>query len=117
MASQQETKKQGQNDCYEKGTALTLADGWEDSEFIPEGFILKLLLAGETFNSFLLDGISKKNLLLLFFSESKLIGKHLSSLYNTKTRQRNKNTITARRKGKASLWLLSGNTHNSFLKD
>ena len=59
LSIQQETKKQGQNDCYEKGTCSTLYVGWEDSEFIHEGFILKLLLAGETLNSFLLDGISK----------------------------------------------------------
>ena len=66
LSIQQETKKKGQNDCYDKGTGLTLAVGWEDSEFIPERFILKLLLAGETFNSFLMDGISKN----FFFSLS-----------------------------------------------
>ena len=59
LSIQQETKKQGQNDFYEKGTGLTVAVGW--------GFILKLLLAGEKFNSFLLDGISKKNSLFLRF--------------------------------------------------
>ena len=35
---------------YEKGENLTLAAGWEDSEFFPAGLILKLLLAWETFN-------------------------------------------------------------------
>ena len=64
LSIQQETKKQRQNNCYEKGTGLTLAVSWEDSEFIPEGLILKLMLAGETFNSFLLDGFS--NLFYLF---------------------------------------------------
>ena len=59
ISIQQETKKQGQNNCYEKGTGLTLTVSSEDSEFIPEGFVLKLILAGDTFNSFLLDGISK----------------------------------------------------------
>ena len=28
----------GQNDWYEKGTGLTLAVGWDDSELFPEGF-------------------------------------------------------------------------------
>ena len=42
---QQETKKQGQNDCYEKVTDLACAVGWEDSEFFPEEIIIKLLLA------------------------------------------------------------------------
>ena len=49
LSIQQKTKKQGQNDCYEKGAGLTLAVGWEDSELFPDGFSLKLLLAGETF--------------------------------------------------------------------
>ena len=53
----QETKKQGQNNCDEKGKAFTLAVGWEDSELFPKGLIWKLLLAWETFNSFQLDGI------------------------------------------------------------
>ena len=35
-----------------------MAVGWEDSEFFPEGLILKLPLAGETFISFLLNRIS-----------------------------------------------------------
>ena len=72
--------KQGHNDCYKKGTGLTLTVGWEDSEFIPEGFIFKLLLAGETFNFFRLDGISKHFFsFFLVFSEPKLIGENLSS--------------------------------------
>ena len=58
--------KKGHNACYKKGTGLTLTVGWENSELIPEGFILKVLLAGETFNFFLLD-------------EPKLIGENLSS--------------------------------------
>ena len=32
----QETKKQGQNNCYEKGKTFTLAVGWEVSELFPE---------------------------------------------------------------------------------
>ena len=59
----QETKKQGPNDCYEKGKAFTVAIGWTDCELFPEGLILNLLLAGETFNSFQMDGIA--NLILL----------------------------------------------------
>ena len=50
--------------AMKKGQAV----GWEYSEFIPEGFILKLILAGMTFNSFLLDGISKHFFSLSVFS-------------------------------------------------
>ena len=119
------------NDCYEKMTGLTLAVGWEDSEFFPEGVILKLLLAGETLNPFLLDEIiKKKKSFLLGFHwiqidwwksvqslEYKLYNDFikLASLFNK--RQRKKDKITAMRKGMASLWLLAGNTLNSFLKD
>ena len=42
LSIQQETKKQGQNDCYEKGKGFTLAVGWEDSEIFPEGLSLKM---------------------------------------------------------------------------
>ena len=45
-----------------KGKGFTFAVGWEDNELFPEGLILKLLLAGETLNSFLPDGIEKKGL-------------------------------------------------------
>ena len=51
-----------------KRTGLTLTVGWEDSEFFPESFSLKLLLAGDTFNSFLLDRISKLFFFLSMFS-------------------------------------------------
>jgi hypothetical protein len=57
-----------------------LAVGWEDSEFSSEGFILKLMLAGETIDSFLLDGTDLKKISFLVSSESKLIGENLSSL-------------------------------------
>ena len=133
ISIQQETKKQrtkdkGQNDGNEKWTGLTLAVGWEDSEFIPEGFILKLLLAGETFNSFLLDGISKHFFLLFFvFSEPQLIGencpgKRIQSVDRTyqiglSLQDKKKDKITAIRKGKALLWLLAGYKLTSFLKD
>ena len=59
LSIQQETKKQGQNYCYEKGKGFTLAFGWEASLLFSEGLILQLILAGKTFNSFLLDGIKK----------------------------------------------------------
>ena len=59
----QETKKQGPNDCYEKGKTFTVAIGWTDCELFPKGLILNLLLAGETFNSFQMDGIAN----LIFF--------------------------------------------------
>ena len=36
-----------------------MAFGWEVSELFPEGLILKLLLAGKTLNSFLIDGTLK----------------------------------------------------------
>ena len=57
LSIQQETNKKRQNYCYEKGTGLTLAAGWKDNKFFPEGFSLKLLLARNALNSFLLDGI------------------------------------------------------------
>ena len=53
----QETKKQGQNNCYDKGKAFTSPVGWKDSKLFCEWLIVKLLLAGETLNSFQLDGI------------------------------------------------------------
>ena len=56
LSIQQETKKKGQNYCYEKRKGFTLALGWEASKLFPEGLILQLILAGKTFNSFLLDG-------------------------------------------------------------
>ena len=123
---QDKTKKQGQNNFYEKGTGLTLAVSSEDSELIPEGLILKLILAGETFNSFLLDGISKHVFIsFLVFSESKFIGKNREdtkctlnlSNWPLLSRQRNKDKITAMRKEKSSLWLLARNTLNSLLRD
>ena len=56
---QQETNKKEQNNFYEKRTGLTYAVGWEDSEFFLEEFSFKLLFVGDTYYSFLLDGISK----------------------------------------------------------
>ena len=55
----QETKKQGQNYCSEKGKAFTLSIGWKYCELFPEGLILDLMLSGETFNSFGTVGIAK----------------------------------------------------------
>ena len=127
LSIQEETKKQGQNDWYVKGKGFTLAVGWEDNELFPEGLIFKLLLAGETLNSFLLDGIKKK---LCWFSLNpnclvkicpayriQSVHKHtmLDSLFIK--RLRNKDKTNAMRKGKASLWLLAGKTVNSFLKN
>ena len=63
----QETKKQGPNDYYEKGKAFTVTIGWTDCELFPEGLILNLLLAGETFNSFQMHGIAN---LIFFWSEN-----------------------------------------------
>ena len=57
----------GQNNCYEKGKAFTLLFGWEDSELFPEGLIFKLLLAGETLNSFPLDGMVNQ---IVFWSQN-----------------------------------------------
>ena len=48
--------KKIQNDCYEKMKGFSLAGGLEGNDLFPEGLILQLLLAGETFYSFLLDG-------------------------------------------------------------
>ena len=55
---QQETKKKGQHDCNEKEKT----DGWEDSYVLPQGWIIKMLLAGETINIFLQTGISNINI-------------------------------------------------------
>ena len=52
--------KKIQNDCYEKMKGFSLAGGLEGNDLFPEELILKLLLAGETFKSFLVDGISKE---------------------------------------------------------
>ena len=46
---QQETKKKGQHYCNEKGKTV----GWWDSYDSPQGWIIKVLLAGETLNIFL----------------------------------------------------------------
>ena len=54
----QETKKQGQNDCYEKRKSFTLAIVWKDCELFPKLLILNLLWAGETLNSSQMDGIA-----------------------------------------------------------
>ena len=37
----------------------TLVDCWQDSQLLPEGFILKILVNGETLNLFQLDEISR----------------------------------------------------------
>ena len=76
LSVQEQTKKQGLNDSFEKGKGFTL------------------VLAGKTVKSFLRDGFSnrgdskflptgwnKKKLVLM---ESKLFGKNLSSQYNAK---------------------------------
>ena len=55
----QETKKQGQTYCYEKGNAFTSDIGWKDCELFPEGIILSLLLARQTFNFFQMVWIKK----------------------------------------------------------
>ena len=54
----QETNKQEPNKCYEKGKTFTVVIGWTDCELFPEGLILNLLLAGETFNSFHMNEIA-----------------------------------------------------------
>ena len=61
LSIEQEKKKQGQNYCFEKRKGFTFAVSWEHSE----GWILKLLLAGETFNYFLLDGLIKPKKILV----------------------------------------------------
>ena len=40
----------------------TLSDGWWDSHVFPQGWVIKMLLAGETLNIFLLIGISSINI-------------------------------------------------------
>ena len=39
----------------------TLSGGWYDSYVFPQGWIIKMKVAGETLNIFLLTGISKIN--------------------------------------------------------
>ena len=49
--------------------------------------------------------------------EYKVYTELIKVAYFFNKRQRNKDNITARRKGKNFLWLMSGNKLNSFLKD
>ena len=55
-----------------KRKCFTLAVGWKDSELFPNGKIPKPLLAGETLNFFILDGIW--NQFMQVFNRSKLFG-------------------------------------------
>ena len=61
---QQETKKKGAG-----GENSTLTDGWWDSNVCPQDWIIKMFLAGETLNIFLLTGSSKIN---IFFMNKKM---------------------------------------------
>ena len=45
-----------------------MAVGWGDTQIVPVGWILKMLVAGETLNIFLLTGISNIN---IFFIKKK----------------------------------------------
>ena len=49
---------------------LNLKDGWYDSDVFPQGWIIKMLVAGETPNIFLLNEISHIN---FFFIKKKNI--------------------------------------------
>ncbi len=60
------TKKKRKNYCYEKGKGFTV--GFKYTLLFPEGLILQLLLAGKTFDSFLLDGILKHFFSFSWFS-------------------------------------------------
>ena len=53
-------RQRNKDKITEKGKAFTSAFGWKDCELFPEGLFLNLMLAGETFNSFQMDGIAKK---------------------------------------------------------
>ena len=46
----------------------TFTDGWWDSYISPQGWIINMLLAGDTLNMFLLTGISNIN---MFFIKKK----------------------------------------------
>ena len=48
-----------------KGENSILTDGWWDSDVFPKGWIIKMLLAGETLDIFLLTGISNLNICLI----------------------------------------------------
>ena len=58
-----------------------MAIGWTDCELFPKGLILNLLLAGETFNSFQMDGIAN----LIFFIIRKYINWILLGEYKRKS--------------------------------
>ena len=75
--------KQGPNDCYEKGKSFTVAIGWTDCELFPEELILNLLLAGETFNSFRMEGI--KYIILV------LVRKYINWTFEVNTREEVRN--------------------------
>ena len=51
-----------------EGENSTLTDGWFDSYVLPKGWTIKILLAWETLEIFLLTGISKRN---IFFRKKK----------------------------------------------
>ena len=99
----------GRHWIHSWGIYSQASDGWGDIKFFPTEWNFQNIIS-----------------LFIVFSESKLIGEHLSRLLNTKctlnlsnwplySRQRKKDKVTAIRK--ASLWLLAGNPLNSFLKD
>ena len=60
-----------------KGENSTLNDGWWDSDVFPQGWIIKMLLAGETLSIFLLTGISKLN---IFFIKKRINVVFLSNI-------------------------------------
>ena len=53
-----------------EGENFTLIDGWSNSYDFPQGWVIKMMLAGETFNTFLLTSISNIN---MFYIKKKKI--------------------------------------------
>ena len=85
-----------------EGENSPLTDGWWDSYIFPKGWILKMILAGETLNIFLLVGISNKN---IFFIKKK---KHVFVYSNLKNEKKEKNTLN-------NFFFLIKNKHNKIL--
>ena len=73
---------------------MTATDGWWDYYVFPQGWIIKILLAGEILNIFVLTGISniniffiKKNINVVVYSHDKFASTNLK--YNQKETLKN----------------------------
>ena len=55
----------------------TLSDGWYDSYVFPQGWIIKMLVAGETLNIFLLTGIANGNIFFMKQKKNEVVYKNI----------------------------------------